>query len=48
VRLEEHRTRVAAAVERLTPLGATFVQEKTELGVHWGVRSDPEGNEFCA
>jgi hypothetical protein len=48
VPLEEQRAGVAAAVERLTALGATFVAEKTELGVHWAVLRDPEGNEFCA
>ncbi|SDX79862.1 hypothetical protein SAMN05661080_01258 [Modestobacter sp. DSM 44400] len=48
VPLEEQRTLVAAAVERLTALGATLVEEKTELGVHWAVLLDPEGNEFCA
>jgi Glyoxalase-like domain len=40
--------RVRAAVERLTGLGATFVEERSQLGVHWAVLHDPEGNEFCA
>jgi catechol 2,3-dioxygenase-like lactoylglutathione lyase family enzyme len=48
VPLEEQRQRVRAAVERLTALGATFVEERTELGTHWAVLRDPEGNEFCA
>ena len=48
VPLEEQRSRVAAAIERLTALGATLVEEHTELGVHWAVMTDPEGNEFCA
>ncbi len=48
VPLEEQQQRVRAAVERLTALGATFVEEKTELGTHWAVLRDPEGNEFCA
>ena len=48
VPLEEQRARVAAAVERLNALGATLVEERTELGVHWAVLTDPEGNEFCA
>jgi hypothetical protein len=48
VPLEEQRARVAAAVERLTGLGATYVTEMTEHGVHWAVLLDPEGNEFCA
>ena len=46
--LEEQQERVRAAVERLTALGATFVEDKTELGTHWAVLRDPEGNEFCA
>ena len=40
--------RLATAVERLTAGGATFVEQRTELGVHWAVLQDPEGNEFCA
>ena len=47
VPLDEQRARVSAAVERLTEAGATFVREYTELGVHWAVLTDPEGNEFC-
>jgi hypothetical protein len=48
VPLEEQKARVAAAVERLTALGAIYVTELTEHGVHWAVLLDPEGNEFCA
>jgi hypothetical protein len=48
VPLPEQERRVAAAVERLTALGATRVTTLTELGVHWAVLRDPEGNEFCA
>ena len=48
VPLEEQQQRVRAAVERLTALGATFVEERTGLGVHWAVLRDPDGNEFCA
>ena len=48
VPLPEQEARVAAAVDRLTALGATHVQTTTELGVHWAVLRDPEGNEFCA
>jgi len=48
VPLDEQRAGVAAAVERLTALGATYVGELTEQGVHWAVLRDPEGNEFCA
>ena len=45
---EEQRERLRAEVERLTALGATFVEERSELGVTWAVMTDPEGNEFCA
>lgn len=48
VPLDEQQAAVAAAVQRLTALGATYVEKKTELGVHWAVLQDPEGNEFCA
>jgi len=48
VPLEEQRARVAAAVATLEALGATRVEEHTELGMHWVVLRDPEGNEFCA
>jgi glyoxalase superfamily protein len=48
VPLEQQQERVQAAVERLTALGATLVERRTELGVHWAVLRDPEGNEFCA
>jgi hypothetical protein len=32
---------------RLERLGASFVHEKDEYGVHWMTFTDPEGNEFC-
>jgi hypothetical protein len=48
VPIEEQRERVAAAVERLTRLGATYVLTAEELGVVWAVLTDLEGNEFCA
>jgi len=48
VPMAEQQEGVRAAVERLTALGATFVETHTELGVHWAVLLDPEGNEFCA
>jgi hypothetical protein len=48
VPVAEQEQRVAAAVERLTALGATYRETRTELGVHWAVLQDPEGNEFCA
>ena len=47
VPLEEQRERVAAEVVRLESLGATRVGEHADLGVHWVVMHDPEGNEFC-
>jgi hypothetical protein len=48
VPVAEQQERVAAAVQRLTAAGATFIEQRTELGVHWAVLQDPEGNEFCA
>jgi len=45
---EEQRARVRAEVRRLQALGASFVEEREELGVVWAVMTDPEGNEFCA
>ena len=48
VPVDEQRANVRAAVERLTALGATFVEEREEMGVVWAVMADPEGNEFCA
>lgn len=48
VPLDEQRRCVTEAVQRLTALGARLIAEKTELGVHWAVLQDPEGNEFCA
>lgn len=39
---------VRAHVDRLTAAGATVVDERrSELGDHWMVMTDPEGNEFC-
>ena len=37
----------ADEVERLQGLGAEFVHEKEEFGVHWVTMNDPQGNEFC-
>jgi hypothetical protein len=45
--VEERRARVAAAVERAVAAGATKVKEYDEVGQHWVVLQDPEGNEFC-
>ncbi len=44
---EERRASVAAEVERLVALGATKIRDHDELGEHWVVMADPEGNEFC-
>jgi len=33
--------------DRLEGLGATFMHEKNEFGLHWMTFQDPEGNEFC-
>jgi predicted enzyme related to lactoylglutathione lyase len=35
------------ARRRVEGLGATFVHEKDEFGVHWMTFQDPEKNEFC-
>ncbi len=37
----------AGEVERLAGLGAEFVHEKEEFGIHWVTMRDPQGNEFC-
>jgi hypothetical protein len=47
VPLDVQRERVATQVARLESLGATRVEEHADLGVHWAVMRDPEGNEFC-
>ncbi|MFL6206616.1 MAG: VOC family protein [Acidimicrobiales bacterium] len=39
-------TDLAAAVERLTGLGATHVADHTEDGATWATLTDPEGNEL--
>ena len=38
---------LGVAREHLQSLGASFVHEKDEFGVHWMTFQDPEGNEFC-
>ena len=35
------------ARRQLESLGASFVHERDEHGVHWHTFQDPEGNEFC-
>lgn len=47
VPLEDQRRRVEVEVARLVGLGASRVEEHADLGVHWVVMLDPEGNEFC-
>ena len=44
---DERPGRVAAEVERLLGLGATHLRTYDEMGEHWVVLQDPEGNEFC-
>jgi predicted enzyme related to lactoylglutathione lyase len=48
VHLDLRGESMAAEVQRLVNLGATFIAERT-LGddVRWTVMADPEGNEFC-
>ena len=43
----QRREVVAREVERLTGLGARTSQVFDEMGEHWVVMTDPEGNEFC-
>ena len=43
----DRREVVAREVERLTGLGASRGQVFDEMGEHWVVMTDPEGNEFC-
>ena len=44
---DERPARVAAEVDRLLCLGATRLRSYEEMGEHWVVMQDPEGNEFC-
>jgi hypothetical protein len=44
---EEQSRQLHAEADRLVGLGATKHQEYDELGSHWIVMQDPEGNEFC-
>jgi hypothetical protein len=44
---EERAQRMADEAQRLIGLGAEQVQAVTEMGEHWIVMRDPEGNEFC-
>jgi predicted enzyme related to lactoylglutathione lyase len=47
VHLDLRSPDMAAEVERLTGLGGRRVREVEELGAHWTVMVDPDGNEFC-
>lgn len=47
VDLDQRRTQVSAAVERLVTIGASKVREMEQRGEYWVVMADPEGNEFC-
>lgn len=44
---EARAAKLYATAERLTAAGATHGNEYRELGSHWIVLQDPEGNEFC-
>lgn len=45
---EERHALVTAEVARVSALGATKVEERTNaMGEYWIVMLDPEGNEFC-
>ena len=44
---EGRAARVATEVGRLVGLGATEQKVVDEMGEHWVVMQDPEGNEFC-
>jgi hypothetical protein len=44
---DERRRRIRAEVQRLQGIGATIFREMDEMGEHWVVMQDPEGNEFC-
>jgi predicted enzyme related to lactoylglutathione lyase len=38
---------LTAARDRLVALGATYMHEQEQYGLHWMTFQDPEGNEFC-
>jgi len=44
---DERRLAVATKVDELIAIGASVHREMEELGEHWVVLRDPEGNEFC-
>ena len=45
--MEERKTNVNAAAERLIELGASRIREMEQRGEYWIVMTDPEGNELC-
>jgi uncharacterized glyoxalase superfamily protein PhnB len=51
IHLDLHSEDRGAEVERLTRLGATFIEERSlKIGPYeesWAVMKDPEGNGFC-
>jgi predicted enzyme related to lactoylglutathione lyase len=47
VHLDFRSDDMAAEVNRLTDLGATFLREGSLGALRWTVLADPEGNEFC-
>jgi hypothetical protein len=44
---DARRERLTEEVQRLTELGAEQIRSVDEMGEHWIVMRDPEGNEFC-
>jgi hypothetical protein len=44
---EERRAAVARWVDVVVAAGAEHVETVDEMGEHWVVLRDPEGNEFC-
>jgi hypothetical protein len=47
VHLDFRSEDMAAEVERLLGLGATFIAQRSLGQLTWTVLADPEGNEFC-
>ena len=47
VHLDFRSEDMAAEVERLLGLGASFIAERSLGQLTWTVLADPEGNEFC-
>ncbi|MGI9647080.1 MAG: VOC family protein [Acidimicrobiia bacterium] len=47
VPVDERRSLVDEAVDRLSAAGATVIGPVEERGQYWVVLGDPEGNEFC-